>query len=103
MLKGYGVYSEGESVRFIVHWQGGDHTELSLKKTPVGRHRHITSTETIELITSLARQQPDERIAATINRLGVGLPLIIKSMGYEYADSVSRRISSGMGGGGPTS
>ena len=28
------------------------------------------STETIELIASLARLQPDERIAATINRLG---------------------------------
>jgi excisionase family DNA binding protein len=70
VLKEIVANSEGDSVRFIVHWQGGDHTELSLKKTPVGRHRHITSTETIELITSLARQQSDERIASTINRLG---------------------------------
>jgi len=62
--------SEGDSVRFIVHWQGGDHTELRLKKTPTGRHSRVTSVDTIELITSLARQQPDERIAATINRLG---------------------------------
>jgi hypothetical protein len=37
------------------------------------------------------------------NRLGVGLLLIIKSMSYEYANSVSRRKSSGMGGVGPTS
>ncbi len=64
------VTSEGDSVRFVVHWQGGDHTELRLKKTPTGRHGQVTSTETIELITSLARLQPDERIAATINRLG---------------------------------
>ncbi|HUG23641.1 helix-turn-helix domain-containing protein [Piscinibacter sp.] len=64
------VTSEGDSVRFIVHWQGGDHTELQLKKTPTGRHSRVTSVETIELITSLARLQPDERIAATINRLG---------------------------------
>jgi excisionase family DNA binding protein len=64
------VTSDGDSVRFIVHWQGGDHTELSLKKTPIGAHRYVTSAETIELITSLARMQPDERIAATINRLG---------------------------------
>jgi excisionase family DNA binding protein len=70
VLKEIIVNSVGDSVRFIVHWQGGDHTELSLKKTPIGRHRHVTSPETIELITSLARQQPDERIAATINRLG---------------------------------
>jgi excisionase family DNA binding protein len=64
------VTSEGDSVRFIVHWQGGDHTELRLKKTPTGAHRHVTSAETIELIASLARLQPDARIAATINRLG---------------------------------
>ena len=64
------VTSEGESVRFIVHWQGGDHTELRLKKTLTGRHSRVTSAETIELIISLARLQPDERIAATINRLG---------------------------------
>jgi DNA invertase Pin-like site-specific DNA recombinase len=64
------VTSEADSVRFIVHWQGGDHTELRLKKTPTGAHRYVTSAETIELIASLARLQPDERIAATINRLG---------------------------------
>jgi len=64
------VTSEGDSVRFIVHWHGGDHTELRLKKTPIGVHRYVTNAETIELITSLARLQPDQRIAATINRLG---------------------------------
>ena len=64
------VTSEDDSVRFILHWQGGDHTELWLKKTPTGRHSRVTSAETIELIASLARLQPDERIAATINRLG---------------------------------
>lgn len=69
-LKEIVVSSEGDSVRFIVHWQGGDHTQLRLKKTPTGRHRHATSADTIELIASLARLQPDERIAATINRLG---------------------------------
>ena len=64
------VTSEGDSVRFVVHWRGGDHTQLALKKTPVGAHRHVTSAETIELISALARLQPDERIAATVNRLG---------------------------------
>jgi hypothetical protein len=70
VLKEIVVTSEGDSVRFIVHWQGGDHTELWLKKTPTGAHRYVTGAETIELIASLARMQPDERIAATINRLG---------------------------------
>jgi hypothetical protein len=57
-------------VRFIVHWQGGDHTELRLQKTLTGRHSKVTNTDTIELIRSLARLQPDGGIAATINRLG---------------------------------
>jgi len=64
------VTSEGDSVRIIVHWQGGDHTELRLKKTPTGRHSRVTRADTIALITSLARLQCDEHIAATINRLG---------------------------------
>jgi hypothetical protein len=70
VLKEIVVTSEGDSVRFIVHWQGGDHTELRLQKTPIGRHTKITNTDTIELIRSLARLQPDGIIAATINRLG---------------------------------
>jgi DNA invertase Pin-like site-specific DNA recombinase len=64
------VSADGDSVRMIVHWQGGDHTELRLKKAPTGRHRYVTSVDTLELIASLARHQPDQRIAATINRLG---------------------------------
>lgn len=64
------VRSEGQCVDLIVHWQGGDHTQLRLNKTPIGRHGRVTSTETVELIGALARQQPDARIAAMINRLG---------------------------------
>jgi excisionase family DNA binding protein len=70
VIKEIVVTSEGDSVRLIVHWQGGDHTQLELKKTPSGAHRHVTSAETVELIAALARLQPDERIAAMINRLG---------------------------------
>jgi len=70
ILKEIIASSEGDSVRLVLHWQGGDHTELRLKKTPTGQHRHVTSADTIELIGSLARLQSDERIAATINRLG---------------------------------
>jgi excisionase family DNA binding protein len=64
------VSAEVDWVRFIVHWQGGDHTALNLKKARIGQHGRTTNSETIALITALARQQSDERIAATINRLG---------------------------------
>jgi hypothetical protein len=70
VLKEIIVSSEGDSVRLVLHWHGGDHTELRLKKTLTGQHRYVTSADTIELIRSLARLQSDARIAATINRLG---------------------------------
>lgn len=62
--------SQTGCIRLVLHWHGGDHTELRFDKTATGQHRFVTSTETIDLIRSLARLQPDERIAATINRLG---------------------------------
>lgn len=70
VLKEIIASSEGDSVRLLLHWQGGDHTELRLKKTLTGQHRYVTSADTIELIRALARLQSDARIAATINRLG---------------------------------
>jgi excisionase family DNA binding protein len=70
VLKEIIASSEGASVHLLLHWQGGDHTELRFKKTLTGQHRHVTNADTIELIRSLARLQSDGRIAATINRLG---------------------------------
>ena len=54
----------------MLHWQGGDHTELTLQKTRTGQHRYVTDTDTIELIRSLARIQPDPMIASILNRMG---------------------------------
>ena len=62
--------SAGDTVRFVLHWQGGDHTELTLQKTLTGQHRYVTDTDMIELIRSLARIQPDSMIASILNRMG---------------------------------
>ena len=70
ILKEIIATSEGDAVRLVLHWRGGDHTELQFNKTPTGGHRFVTNVETINLIKFLARLQPDGRIAATINRLG---------------------------------
>lgn len=70
VLKDIIATSHGDTVRLVLHWQGGDHTELTLEKTRTGRHRYITDTDTIELIRSLARIQPDSMIASILNRLG---------------------------------
>jgi excisionase family DNA binding protein len=57
-------------IELIIHWQGGDHTELSVVKNRVGQHRWSTDVEVQTLITQLARQLNDGSIASLLNRLG---------------------------------
>ena len=57
-------------IELAIHWQGGDHTELSVVKNRVGQHRWTTDVEVQALITQLARQLNDGTIASLLNRLG---------------------------------
>ncbi len=57
-------------IELVIHWHGGDHTELSVVKNRVGQHRWTTNVEVQALITQLARQLNDGGIAALLNRLG---------------------------------
>lgn len=70
VLKQIITSADGDTIRLVLHWQGGDHTEISLQKTRTGMHRYVTDTETVELIRALARIQPDSMIASVLNRLG---------------------------------
>ena len=70
VLKEIIVSSHGDTLRFVLHWQGGDHTEMPLEKTRTGKHRYIMDTDTIELIRALARIQADSMIASVLNRIG---------------------------------
>ncbi len=60
----------GNTIDLVVHWQGGDHTRLTVPKNRTGQHRLTTDAETGDLIRALARQQPDAGIAAILNRCG---------------------------------
>ena len=57
-------------IDLIIHWQGGDHTELSVVKNRTGQHRWTADIEVQALIAQLARQLNDGSIAALLNRLG---------------------------------
>lgn len=70
VLKDIVAGSDGDTIVLLLHWQGGDHTELRFAKTSTGRTRWITNTNTVELIRVLARLQPDAMIASILNRLG---------------------------------
>ena len=60
---------EGE-VQLLLHWRGGDHTQLRFKKVRVGQHRVAIDADTVELVRALARLQPDAMIASILNRNG---------------------------------
>jgi excisionase family DNA binding protein len=65
------VYVDKKTIRALVHWRGGQHTELKLRKRKNGEHRWKTSDDTSELIQQLARLMSDKQIAAQLNRMGI--------------------------------
>jgi excisionase family DNA binding protein len=60
----------GDNLQMVVHWQGGDHTRLTAKKNRAGQTRWATDGDIVDLVRALARQMPDETIAALLNRSG---------------------------------
>ena len=67
-LKEIMATSEGDSIRLVLHWQGGDHTQLEFQKFRPGQHRYVTDSDLVEIVRKLARIEPDARIAAILNR-----------------------------------
>ncbi len=65
------VDEPGGEIVLIIHWTGGRHSELRVKKNLTGHHSRCTSLEAIEIIRRMAGRFPDEQIAATLNRLGL--------------------------------
>jgi DNA invertase Pin-like site-specific DNA recombinase len=68
LIKEIVVDTSDNTVDLIIHWQGGDHTHLTAKKNRAGQTRWSTADDVIELIEALARQMPDQSIAAVLNR-----------------------------------
>jgi DNA invertase Pin-like site-specific DNA recombinase len=65
------VYVHRRKLRVLVHWQGGQHTEMNLRKRKTGEHRWKTCDSTLELVRQLARLMSDNQIAAQLNRMGI--------------------------------
>lgn len=57
-------------LQLVIHWQGGDHTTLTVVKNRTGTHRWTTDEHVEKLIRDLARQLPDGSVAAILNRMG---------------------------------
>ena len=54
-----------------IHWKGGCHSELRLRKPQSGEHECVTSDDALAVIQSMASRWSDENIAATLNRIGL--------------------------------
>jgi DNA invertase Pin-like site-specific DNA recombinase len=65
------VDESGREIILLIHWAGGRHSELRLKKRELGQHQRCTSVEAVEVVRQMAGRFPDELIAATLNRLGM--------------------------------
>jgi DNA invertase Pin-like site-specific DNA recombinase len=65
------VDENSREIVLLIHWAGGRHSELRLKKRETGQHRRCTSVEAVEVVRQMAGRFTDELIAATLNRLGM--------------------------------
>jgi excisionase family DNA binding protein len=65
------IDEKAREIVLLMHWVGGRHSELRVKKNEAGRHNRCTSVEAIEVIRQMCDKFPDEQIAATLNRLGM--------------------------------
>jgi hypothetical protein len=60
----------GEIV-LVIHWKGGQHSELRLRKPSTGEHGCNTPEHALAIMRSMAGRWTDEHIAASLNRMGV--------------------------------
>jgi excisionase family DNA binding protein len=67
-LKEIVATSEGETIRLVLHWEGGDHTQVEFPKIRSGRHRYVTDDDLVGIVRMLARIESDARIASILNR-----------------------------------
>jgi excisionase family DNA binding protein len=70
------VDQDKKEIALLIHWVGGQHSELRVKKNGLGKHRRCTSADAVDIVRQMAGKYSDERIAATLNclklRTGVG-------------------------------
>ena len=60
----------GEIV-LVIHWKGGQHSELRVRKPRTGEHSCNTPEQALAVMRSRAGRWSDEHIAASLNRMGM--------------------------------
>jgi excisionase family DNA binding protein len=65
------VDEAARDVILTIHWRGGQHSQLRVRKPKSGEHGCPTPDEALAVIRSMAARWPDEHIAASLNRMGM--------------------------------
>ena len=65
------VDEAAREVILTIHWQGGQHSQLRVRKPKTGEHGCRTPEEALAVMRSMASRWPDESIAASLNRMGM--------------------------------
>ena len=64
------VDKQKECLNFIIHWQGGSHSPLTIPRPLPANQAHKTAAEDLELIQKMAPRYSDTEIAKVLSKLG---------------------------------
>ena len=65
------VDEKGCEIILTIHWQGGQHSQLRIRKPKTGEHGRRTSEEALAVIRSMSCRWSDQDIAASLNRMAM--------------------------------
>ena len=65
------VDDAAREVVLTIHWRGGQHSQLRVRKPKSGEHGCRTPEEALAVMRSMASRWSDEDIAASLNRMGM--------------------------------
>jgi len=65
------VDEDARDVVLTIHWRGGQHSELRVRKPRTGEHGCATTEDALAVMRSMAGRWSDEHIAASLNRMGL--------------------------------
>jgi len=65
------IDKEAGEIVLVIHWKGGQHSELRVRKPRTGEHGCSTPEQALAVIRSMAGRWSDQDIAASLNRMGM--------------------------------
>src|SRR6201746_1239355 len=64
------VDEDARDVILTIHWRGGQHSELRVRKPRSGEHGCATAEDALAVMRRMAGRWSDEHIAASLSRMG---------------------------------